>query len=172
MRMPTSMPAEPSMRIVPWFIPRAPPRYAAPTCPPAFPRIRIRPPVISAPSQSETLPVTSMAPPFMEAPRCIPTSPATVIRPRVIPRPIHFTRLRSPRSASSSLAAPSISKKSSRRRCRFPRSTGNARMASWLRPAITSGEMRSASRGTLGRSFRVREIMTGRPGGSWPLAGG
>ena len=49
------------------------------------------PPVISPPTQSEALPVTSMVPPFMYAPRCMPALPTTRMRPRVMPRPIHFT---------------------------------------------------------------------------------
>ena len=49
------------------------------------------PPSISAPTQSEALPLTSIWPPFMYAPRCMPALPTTRMLPRVMPRPIHFT---------------------------------------------------------------------------------
>src|SRR5262245_32189167 len=134
----------------------------------------MRPPVISAPSQSETFPFTSMTPPFMDAPRCIPTLPVMVTRPRVMPRAIHLTLLRSPRIETSSLASPSTPKNSSSRRRRLPRCTGKARRASRLSPAITSGETLSASRGTLGCSFKVSVSMPkpfARDSGGGPARG-
>ena len=89
----------------------------------------------------------------------MPALPWIKMRPRVMPRPIHFTLRASPRISSSSLAAPSTSKKSSTRHWRFPRNTGRPRTASGANPAIASGQRASASSGTLGCSFRVKTIM-------------
>jgi len=75
-----------------------------------------------------------------------------------MPRPISFTLAASPRISSWSLAWPSTVKNSSRRHCRLPKNTGKARMASRVRPAMTSGEIASASSGTEGCSFNVRVI--------------
>ena len=119
-RIPTSRPAVPPMMMVPSLIPPRLPRYAAPTCPPAFPRTRMNPSDISAPSQSDTFPETSM--------------PALHVRAEVhagvaddrdaaarhaAADPLDLFRV----TADLELVAgsPSTVKKSSSRHCRFPR---------------------------------------------------
>src|SRR5262245_59586571 len=122
----------------------------------------MNPPVISPPTQSDALPVTSILPPFLCAPMWMPALPAMRVFPPVMPRPIHFTRVKSPRSSTSSLPSPSTSKSSSSRSRRLPRKTGRARTASWRSPARRSGESTSASRGTAGCSLSVTAVMRWR----------
>src|SRR6187200_1164404 len=79
--------------------------------------------------------------------------------PRVMPRPIHLTRVMSPRSSISSLPLPSMSKSASSRSWRLPSRMGRARTSAFRKPTTRSGEMTSASIGTFGGSLRERVSM-------------
>src|SRR5262245_35193687 len=110
----------------------------------------MRPPRISAPTQSPAFPWTTISPPVISAPRCIPTFPRTVSRPPFIPAPTHFTREQSPSTRTSrSEASPSTEKNSPSGTWALPCCAGSAATSAADLPARLSGVRHSASTGTV-----------------------